>query len=200
MADRFYWGKRGGGKTFGAVLECWLDYWDNREIWGNLHLHPSMKAKYFDIVDLITLIVKRDVDDKPKTLVLDEIHSQAKNHLSSSFINRNLSDFVAQARKFGFKIIYTSPILGGYEKNMRDMTDEIIKCKPVIDYNDIGLGTSDYPEPVEFTYTIFDTFDWSIKNQYSIRRKTARKFYVLYDTHEVITPAELLVNAEVKAQ
>lgn len=193
--DYFIWGKRGSGKTLLASIFCWLDFLEGRGIWGNLPFHENLQARLIEVMDLIELLINDElansIADKPKTLVLDEMKGQANARLSPTFINRNLGHFVSQARKLGFKLIYTDQILGGYDKWIREMTDRIIYCKPTISQKDIGLGTVDYPEPIKFTYIEFDVFDWQVVNQFSISRKTARHFYGLYDTKQRIIPAEL---------
>lgn len=194
--DSFFWGKRGSGKTLGAIIRLWLDYLDGREIWSNIDLHSSLHAKKITVLDLIELLMDKEkfeaLDNKPKTLLMDEMKGQANARLSSTFINRNVGHFVSQARKRNFKLIYTDQILSSYDKWIREMTDRIIRCVPVINPNDIGMGTTEYPEPTAFSYIEFDTYDWRIVNRYTIPRKVGRFFYPLYDTLQIVTPAELM--------
>ena len=207
MADVFFWGRRGGGKTARAVFECLLDWYMGNEIWTNTYLHPAFDINYktkergnlklIDAVDLIKLLIDNELpeDDKPKTLLLDEMKTQGNARNFSSFINKNLANFVSQARKRKFRIIYTDQILGAYDKWIRLMTDKIVRCVPITDVNDLGLGNREYPEPIYFEYIEFDLTEDEIDNNepivYDISRKTMRNIYPLYKTGQIITPVEL---------
>lgn len=207
MADIFYWGRRGSGKTVRAVFELLFDWYSGSEIWCNSPLHPAFDINYktkekgnlkiVDAIDLVQILIdnKMEEDNKPKTLLLDEIKTQASAVSFGSMINKHLANFVSQARKRNFRILYCDQILNAYDKRMRLMTDKIVMCKPTIDYNDLGLGNKQYPEPVFFNYVEFDVDDSDFEQlepvQYSISRKTMRNIYPLYKTNSIITPIEL---------
>ena len=160
---------------------------------GNLHI--------IDGVDLIKMMVENvnqpQIDDNQnKVLILDEIKAEASARGFGSLINRHLVDFVSQARKRNFKIIYTDQILGAYDRWLRLMTDSIVSCYPVTNNRDMGLSTNpDYPEPLYFTYHTMDLNQDDMTNPtvstFQISRKVARMFYECYRTGHIITPTAL---------
>jgi len=207
MGDIFYWGRRGSGKTAGAMWEVLFDWYNGNEIWSNTWMHPAFDTNFItkekgnlhtiDAIDLIKMLLDNNIEDsgKSKTLLLDEIKTQANARNFGSWINKHLASFVSQARKRKFRVIYTDQILGAYDRWIRLMTDKIIRCVPVIDKNDLGLGNLEYPEPVYFEYIIMDLSEDEIEQQdptvYDISRKTMRNVYPLYKTEKIITPVEL---------
>lgn len=152
MTDVFYWGRRGSGKTAKATFECLLDWYTGNEIWTNTYLHPAFDINYItkkrgnlhtiDAIDLINLLLEDNIpdDDIPKTLLLDEIKTQANARNFGGFVNKNLANFVSQARKRNFRIIYTDQIIGAYDKWIRLMTDKVVRCIPIIDINAFSLA------------------------------------------------------------
>lgn len=210
MADIFYWGKRGSGKTLRAIIDIWIAWIEGKEIYTNAWLHPAFNRNYktgelgnyhyVDAVDLIKMLLEDRIpdNDKQKICLLDEIKTQANARNFGSFVNKHLADFVSQARKRNFQMIYTDQILGAYDRWIRLMTDKIIRCVPVIDLRDLGMGTPEYPEPTFFEYIVIDLSEDEIEQQeplvYDISRKTARHFYPLYKSKgegSIITPIEL---------
>src|SRR5574341_1042124 len=207
IMDTFYWGKRGSGKTLRASIDVLFDWYEGYEVWSNTWLHPAFDTNfitkqtgnyhYVDAVDLIKLLLEDKIPENntPKVLLLDEIKTQANARNFSSFINKHLADFVSQARKRRFKLIYTDQILGAYDRWIRLMTDKIVRCVPIKDYRDLGLGDMDYPEPIAFEYIEIDLSEDTLESQepniYQIQRKTARNFYGLFKTEKIITPVEL---------
>ena len=154
-----------------------------------------------DAIDLIKMLIESkdkeiEQDIQNKVLLLDEIKTQASARGFGSIINRHMVDFISQARKRNFKIIYTDQILGAYDKWLRLMTDSITSCFPVTNPGDIGWSKNpDYPEPVSFKYYTLDlTQDTEIDpkiTSFELSRKTARFFYPCYDTRYIVTPLEL---------
>lgn len=208
MPDSFFWGKKGSGKTLHAVEEATLDYYCGYGIWSNLWLHPAYDTNYktrkkgnyhyIDAVDLIRLMLDDSIPEtnEPQLLILDEMKSQGSARDFMSFINKNLTNFVSQARKRNFKIIYTDQILSAYDKWIRMMTDHITRCRAIINPNDIGWGTTLYPEPLYFEYisaTIDEDEPEGIRDVrvYYRSRQTARMFYPCYRTKQMITPVSL---------
>lgn len=203
--DKFYCGKRGSGKTLHAVIDIWLDWFDGYEIYSNTPLHPAFNINYktkqsgnlhlVDAIDLIQMMVNDKIEDTDtqKVCLLDEVKTQASSRGFGSYINKYLTDFISQARKRKFKMIYTDQILNAYDKWMRQMTDRLILCTGIVDYNDLGLGDKEYPEPIKFEYAEIDLSELSVDNPviYEIQRKTARHFYPLYKTRKMIAPVEL---------
>lgn len=211
--DTFYFGDRGSGKTLRAVIDILIDWYAGREIWSNTPLHSYFDTNYItkskgnlhlvDAIDLIRLLVDENdnnnnvLTDNPKTLLLDEIKSQASSRNSASFVNRHLANFVSQARKLNFRIIYTDTIIASYDKWLRQMTNKIVSCHPIQDKNDLGLGDIEYPEPLFFGYAEIDIDKHDLKPRtYWISRNTARAFYPLYDTKKRIAPIELKYQSD----
>ena len=75
------------------------------------------------------------------------------------------------------------------------MTDKVVRCLPIVNPNDLGWGTTQYPEPVVFQYYALDLTEDDIDNPnintLALTRSLARQFYPLYKTGEIITPIEL---------
>lgn len=214
MGDIFRFGKRGHGKTAGAMWDLLFDWYDGNEIWTNTPLHPAFDTNYItqeignlhviDTIDLIQMLMQEAIpdNDKTKTLLLDEILSQASARNFGSWINKNMATFVSQARKRQFKIIYTAQLLGAYDKWLRLMTDRVIQCVGhgyrMCDCHfdaDVGLGTKQHPEPVLFEEIEYpldeDIMDTSQPIERCISRKIMRYVYPLYDTKKIITPVEM---------
>lgn len=213
MGDIFFFGKRGHGKTASAMWELLFDWYDGNEIWSNTPLHKAFDTNYLtqesdnlhviDTLDLLQMLVNGDIPDnnKSKTLLLDEILSQASARNFGSWVNKNMATFVSQARKREFKIIYTAQLLGAYDKWLRLMTDRVIQCIGhgyricECHYDaDIGLGKKNFPEPVLFEQIEYpldeDLLDTTRPIERCISRKTMRYIYPLYDTKKIIVPVE----------
>lgn len=212
MTDILFWGKRGSGKTLGAIFEAYLDWFDGHEIWSNTPLnngfdvnHVTQKKGNYHFIDTIDLIKESfsenlPSDDKQRTCIIDETHTQADSRTSGSHINRQLVNFVTQARKRNFRILYTSQILTGYDVRMRALTDRVVRCLPTVNHADLGWGNANYPEPTDFQYISYiPEEDWRMENSYSIPRALARKLYPLYKTDAPIMPVEVRL-AELKEQ
>lgn len=183
----FYYGKMGSGKTLRAVIDAYLDYKSGREIWSNI---KSLKIpqKYIETMDLISIVLNPDYDLSnipPKTLILDETHTQADSRISSSFVNRNLSYFISQCRKFGFNVIYVSQFIGGYDVRLRQLTDEITRCVRIQD---------SLENPIAFEYITWSVELQRITNRYKIPVEVAKEFYKLYNTYERIRPVEQIIE------
>lgn len=219
MPDTFIWGKRGNGKTLQAVEKIYFKWLGGYQIWSNLYMHnyfdynPVTKENgnlhLVDAIDLIKLLLddKLPNDNIPKLLVLDEIKGQASSRDFMSFVNKHLTDFVSQARKRNFSIIYTDQILSAYDKWIRQMTDTLIRCKAWYLSNgritdnpklatDLGWGNKDYPEPIYFEYREATLDADSPEGLTDVRkyyrtRQTARMFYPCYNTKQIITPVSL---------
>jgi hypothetical protein len=214
LGDTFYNGRRGMGKTAGAmILDVWIDWLNGSQIWTNMrNIHIGFdknpqtgKRGNLHIVDALSLIellakdeLPEDIADseQPKTLLLDEMKTQGSARTFGSSINRYLTDFVSQARKRTFKIISTDQIIGASDKWIRLMTDKIRFCSPIIAPNDLGYGTPEYPEPKFFRYYEVDLTDIDMVENIKPRmiafsRELARNFYGCYNTKEIIKPIEL---------
>ena len=192
--DYFLYGQRGSGKTLLATMEMYFDFLEGKELWSNTPLSEHLPHKYVDIRQLISESFTIPNDDKKRTLLIDETHTQMDSRTSQSQHNRMLVNFITQARKRNFRILYTSQILIGYDIRVRALTDRVIRCLPVIDRLDLGLGDDNYPEPTLFQYiTYVPQEGWRVENSFTIPRGVARLFYPLYDTKEIVMPAEVVL-------
>lgn len=187
MKAIFLYGMTGSGKTIRAVMLAVKDYLFGRQIYGNLHL-KLIPYTYIEIPELIDMVLHANIDNSPKTLILDEIHTAFDGRRSSSKQNVNLSHFVSQCRKRGFNIIYTSQFITGADPRMRVLTDKLVQCIPSFNLNDVGLGSLESPEPTKITYLSTNPqFPTSIKKK-TVKREALRQFYKFYDTYEIIRP------------
>lgn len=196
MKSKFFYGQTGSGKTLSVVKEVVKDYLLGRDIYGNL---DSLKIPYYkvDLEDLILMVSNEELDtndEKPKSLLLDEIHTMFDGRRSSSRHNIDFSAFISQCRKRRFNVYYTSQWISGADTRIRTLTSELIRCIPHINYNDVGYGDISTPEPIAIEHRIMDITDLMEGNN-RVRRKVYprwrnRPFYKFYDTYEVIRPVE----------
>lgn len=189
MKAKFYWGKTGSGKTLKTTIDVITDLGLGREIWGNMHF-KGIPYNYVDLIDLVNMVVSEEHDittPTRKTLVLDEIKTLFDGRRSSTSQNQILSIFVSQCRKRGFNIIYNDQFISGADTRLRQLTDKLVRCIPIRNYSDIGLGTVDNPEPVAFRYITLDLQSYKVTTR-KIPRWIARIFYPYYNTYEVIRP------------
>ena len=191
MRAKFFWGKTGSGKTLGVVKEAIRDFVTGRELWANMRFQ-NVPYYEIDMVDLIDAVISESSDminEKPKTLILDEISTLFDGRRAGSNMNTTLSMFFAQCRKRRFNVYYTSQWISGADVRLRVLTDELIRCEPRINFSDVGLGDLSIPEPLFFRYYV-----WDIQNQKlrikSMPRAQARAFYKYYDTFAPIRPVE----------
>ena len=163
------------------------DFMFGRQIYGNLHF-KLIPYTYIEIPDLIDMVLHKEIDNTPKTLILDEIHTAFDGRRSSSRQNINLSHFVSQCRKRGFNIIYTSQFITGADPRMRVLTDKLVQCIPSFNLNDVGYGDLENPEPTKITYlSTHPQYPDKIKKK-TIKRDVLRHFYDFYNTYEIIRP------------
>lgn len=172
----------------------WIAYLEGREVWGNLE-NNIPNSRNIEPIELIEIVLNgEEIDNKPKLLILDEIKNVIDSRSSMSWFNKNFSYFVAQCRKMGFDIVVTDQYLGSFDIRMRELTDTIVRCMPIFDPNDVGLGNSNAPEPIAFKYIEYDLQMMALTNKpvisrrYYIPRFIARDFYKLYNTYQRIKP------------
>ena len=187
MKATFLYGTTGSGKTIRAVMLAVKDFIFGRQIYGNLHF-KLIPYTYIEIPDLIDMVLHKNIDNNPKTLVLDEIQTAFDGRRSSSKQNINLSLFVSQCRKRGFNIIYTSQYITGADPRMRVLTDKLVQCIPSFNLNNVGYGDLESPEPTKITYLSTNPQFPTKINKKTVRRETLRHFYKFYDTFEIIRP------------
>lgn len=152
------------------------DFVFGRQIYGNLHL-KLIPYTYIEIPELIEMVIHKNVDNTPKTLILDEIQTAFDGRRSSSQQNINLALFVSQCRKRGFNIIYTSQFITGADPRMRTLTDKLVRCLPTLNINDVGLGDMENPEPTRLTYLATDPINPLSVKRKTLMRNTFRHFY-----------------------
>lgn len=210
IMDYLFFGGRGSGKTLGAVLMILIALLEARvtksklEIWTNSPMpsYPQIgyEPKYIDSIDIIEEGLSEDIDRNVlKILLIDETHTQADSRTSGSHTNRQLANFATQARKRNFQILYTTQILNGYDYRLRLLTDRVVFCQPIF-AEDIGFGTPNYPEPLEFQYYVtIPNENWKLENSFAFSREFARQWlYPLYETDAPIMPIETTIARESK--
>lgn len=163
------------------------DFMFGRQIYGNLHL-KLIPYTYIEIPDLIKMVLEHNIDNSPKTLILDEIQTAFDGRRSSSQQNINLALFVSQCRKRGFNIVYTSQFITGADPRMRTLTDKLVRCIPTVNINDVGLGDIENPEPTKLTYLTTDPQNPTQVKRKTLKRDVFRHFYKYYNTYEIIKP------------
>ena len=153
---------------------------------------------YVDLEQLIEMVSNEQLDvndDRPKTLMLDEIHTMFDGRRSSSRENIDFSVFVSQCRKRKFNVYYTSQWISGADTRIRTLTSELIRCIPRLNYNDVGMGDYSTPEPTAIEHRIMDITDLMLGEVKKIKKRIyprwrIRPFYKFYDTYEVVRPVE----------
>lgn len=198
MRSKFYYGQTGSGKTLSAIREAVKDVILGRVLYSNMQRIKNLPYYYVDLEDLILMVQNEelDIDDtRPKTLLLDEIHTMFDGRRSQSRENIDFSIFISQCRKRQFNIYYTSQWIAGADIRMRTLSQELIRCMAYISYKDIGLGTISEPEPIAIEHRITQIIDLMDNNTSKTKRKLFprwrnRPFYKFYDTYEIIRPVE----------
>lgn len=199
MKSKFFTGQTGSGKTLGMIKEGVRDFILGRELYSSMKKITGIPYYYVDLEDLILMVQNEELDvnnDRPKTLLLDEIHTMFDGRRSSSRENIDFSLFISQCRKRRFNVYYTSQWITGADPRIRTLTNQFIRCFAHYDVNDVGLGTLDEPEPIALTQITSNVIDMQENpNNYKRRKKNFlrwrnRPFYKFYDTFEVIRPVE----------
>jgi zonular occludens toxin Zot len=186
MKSTFYFGKTGSGKTLHTAIDALIDCLNGREIFSNMTFY-HIPYKKIDLIDMVDAVIdnKNDfTDNKPKTLILDEIQTLMDSRRSASRSNVDFSLFISQCRKRGFNVIYTSQYLNGADIRLRQLTDKLVWCVPVYKSGDELKG---------FKYIKFDVMTGRYKIQF-IRESIAKIFYKFYNTYEVVRPVEEYVS------
>lgn len=199
LKSKFFYGQTGSGKTLSAMKEIVRDYFLGRTIYSNMAGIEKIPYYYVDLEELILMVQNEELDlndARPKTLLLDEIHTMFDGRRSSSRENIDFSIFISQCRKRHFNIYYTSQWLVGADIRIRTLTNQLVKCIPHFNRNDIGLGTIEEPEPICIEHLITDVIDLMEDSRNPKRKRKIlprwrmRPFYQFYDTYEVIRPVE----------
>ena len=197
MKSKFFYGATGSGKSLSMVKSGVIDWILGRAIYSNMKHIKNIPYRYIDLEDLILMVQNEelDVNDKrPKSLLLDEIHTMFDGRRSQSRENIDFSQFISQCRKRRFNVYYTSQWISGADIRIRTLTSELIRCIAHIDSNDYGLGDASTPEPIRIETRSIKIEDLQsgiqrVKTRY-LPRWRMRPFYQFYDTYEVIRPVE----------
>jgi len=197
MKSKFFYGQTGSGKSLSAIRESVKDVILGRILYSNMEKITNVPYYYIDLEDLILMVQNEELDindNRPKTLLLDEIHTMFDGRRSQSRENIDFSVFVSQCRKRRINIYYTSQWIAGADSRIRTLTSELIKCIPHINYSDVGLGDLSTPEPTAIEHRITNVVEL-MEGVSRIRKKIYprwrnRPFYKYYDTYEVIRPVE----------
>lgn len=199
MKSKFFYGATGSGKTLSSIRECVRDVIIGRELYSNMQGIKNIPYYYVDLEDLMLMVQNEEIDltsSKPKTLLLDEIHTMFDGRRSSSRPNIDFSVFISQCRKRHFNVYYTSQWIAGADIRIRTLTNQLVKCIPHFSRSDFGLGTIDEPEPIAIEHIITDITDLMENPQNPKKKRKVfprwrnRPFYQFYDTFEIIRPVE----------
>jgi hypothetical protein len=197
VKSKFFYGATGSGKTLTMVKEGVKDFILGRDIYSNMKKIKNMPYYYVNLEDLIIMVQNDELDvndGKPKSLLLDEIHTMFDGRRSQSRDNIDFSLFVSQCRKRRFNVYYTSQWISGADIRIRTITSELVRCIAHIDTSDFGLGDSSTPEPIAVEKRSIKIEDLQAGIHKVKTRKDPRwrlrPFYKFYDTYEVIRPVE----------
>jgi hypothetical protein len=201
VKSKFFYGATGSGKTLSMVKEGVKDCILGRAIYSNMNSIKNMPYYYIDLEDLILMVQDEQLDindNRPKTLLLDEIHTMFDGRRSQSRDNIDFSLFISQCRKRKFNVYYTSQWISGADIRIRTLTSELVRCIAHVDPNDFGLGDASTPEPIRIEKRSIKIEELQagihkIKTRYEPRWRM-RPFYKFYDTYEVIRPVESYVS------
>lgn len=155
-------GKMGAGKTLSvSVLASFLHQATGAELHANYVLRDALPIESLNDV----------VEKKKSILVFDEIWLSADSRAWAD--NVRLTQWVNQTRKKQMIVFYTTQHIRQVEMRIRNGTDVLIYVEKT-------------PEGHWLTF-----IDWQYKTigrRYLIPHETAREFYGLYDTYEVLKP------------
>lgn len=161
-------GSLGSGKTLLLTIFCFKKLLNNWRVYSNYKINDG-NINFIEPIDLLEI-------SKGKNFVaLDEVYAWLDSRVSASATNRILSYLMFQSRKKGMDIGYTAQLGSSVDLRLRELTDIIIECVKI--------------PKVGFLYYV----NW-INLQTVYTRKiflplnVAKKYFVKYDTTEVIKP------------
>ena len=156
-------GNLGSGKT---LFLTYIASKFNREVYSNFKL----KLKYYKplkVIDLLNLPNNIEV-------FIDEGYTWLESRVSSKALNRYLSYILLQSRKRTINIYITAQLFSTVDIRFREQSNIIVICRKIDD---------------GFVYKIINRDNYSIMT-YLLPFKSAKKFYNLFDTYEIIEPYE----------
>lgn len=147
------------------------------------------QARPLDITDLIDMLESPVTPDtKEKLIIGDELYTLIESRLSGSALNRFMSLLPFQRRKRKVKIVAIAQLKSSLDLRYRYLED-------------LTVFGHDRPHKIagkintaDFEYTLIKNF-YSV--DFTLKYGTAQKLFPLYDTAEVILPADIL---DLKAQ
>lgn len=155
-------GRYGSGKT---LISVYLASKTNLPIYANFQIKIDNYHE-LNIRDIFNL-------PNPSIIILDEAYTWLESRASSRNVNRYVSYILFQSRKRGLDIYTTSQLFRSVDVRFRIMSDFIILCS-----NNKRLQCFEY-----FFYRVGSGF-----TKLSLSYEKAKKYYVLYDTMEVVKP------------
>lgn len=166
-------GKRGSGKTLIATAFA-VD--ESRPVYANYKINiPTYIPLTPSVLDTI---------DVPSLVIMDETYVWLDSRVSSSHLNRYLSQILFQSRKIGIDIICTIQLFSSIDNRFRELSDYVLSCKKLED----GFG-----------YELLDVYEGQIVTKFKMPIKVAKKIYPYYDTLERINPTRQLVMSELES-
>ena len=138
-----------------------------RQIYSNYKLNlPNYKQ--------LTLPILADIPNNSNVFI-DEGYTWLESRISGSKLNKLISYLLFQSGKRGLDIYITAQLFSSVDLRFREQSSLIIYCKKVKE---------------DFYYTIHNRETGTYK-QLVMVKKVAEKYFPLYDTLEIIEPANM---------
>jgi zona occludens toxin (predicted ATPase) len=195
---RAYVGRLGEGKTLSMVNDAIEYLKKGRTVYTNVPFHLPLSKNPKDLNYQPIYLNTKDLEVAIKTqrgalFCVDE----ASIVFPSYFWNKLSPDYLirfAQARKYGMDIFYTSQGFSHTVKRLRDLTNEVVKCKK-LSFFGLPVFSNIVYEPEFFDIKIL--FDSKLEQKYIIRRKTilpikAKQLFGMFDTLHTITTSSTM--------
>lgn len=168
-------GNIGSGKS---LLNRVLMEFSERDILANFNVSEVERYKRLELLDLLNL--KDNVD-----IFIDEGYTWLESRTSLKKVNRFISYIILQSRKRQIDIYITVQLFGSIDLRFRENCDIIIVCQALKNKKKQLLG---------FNYRILEKRynGFYLRNSLFLSYDTAKLFFNLYDTYEIIQPADYL--------
>ncbi|MGD9679295.1 MAG: ABC transporter ATP-binding protein [Vulcanibacillus sp.] len=162
-------GRRGSGKTTYLAKLASIYSSANVNIFSNFSLTiPHYEIDFAEIASFPPYL-------HDCVLLIDEAHIGTDAYNFWSKLVKDITDFITQTRKLRITIYYTTQNIGLVAKRLRDQTDFIFQCEPLL-IN--GVRKLDYFK--------VDKFDKFTDEYLSTEVYNGKPYYPLFDTEEII--------------
>jgi len=188
---RGYIGRIGSGKTLNMVKDAIQYLKAGKTVYTNVPFHYTPSKK--DAETLFPIVLNSQAETEKTILTAQNCLiciDEAAIVFSSYFFKSMTIDYMmrfAQARKFNNDIFWASQGFKHVLKRIRDLTNEVVKCKTASIFGK-KIHFSGCYEPEVFEYNLW-TNPQQLKN-YQIRPNipdfSLPKYYPMFDTYHVI--------------